>query len=108
MPKEVDAAVRRITELTEQASVIEAEIKRQREIIVRALGLGRHFICGMNVSISRQRRFNATKAWNVLPEEWRDKVTKPIVDRVLAMQKLPPELYLACQTESDDYTVRIS
>ena len=99
-PTELNADVKRYLELDEQRRKIEAE---QAEIKhrLRDLGSGEHEApCGVKVSVTPQRRFNAERARAVLPSDLFSMCQATVVDTKTAKSVLPPALYESCMIES--------
>lgn len=61
---------------------------------------------GPTLCISPTRRFDANLAEQILPENYLSQVQRTVVDTKLAKEKLPDELYIMCQAESKNDTVR--
>ena len=75
------------------------EADRYRAWLATQLPNGTHHIAGLKVFVQTSRRFDATYAAKILPAEWIERVSRPVVDRALAEALLPPDLYRTCQIE---------
>lgn len=106
-PEALDRDVKRYLELDELAkdiAVEQATIKTR----LRALGDGSHQApCGVSVSVTPQRRFNAEHAMDVIPADLLPMVQTTVVDGKKVKALLPPALYEACQVETGDPRVVI-
>lgn len=106
-PEALDKDVRRYLELDELAKDIAIE---QATIKTRLRGLGDgnwEAPCGVHVSVTPQRRFNAEHAVTVIPADLLPMVQSTVVDGKKVKALLPPALYEACQVESGDPRVVI-
>jgi hypothetical protein len=104
----VEDVARRLAYLQETATALDIEARECKAYLAEALGRGRHVAGAAKVSVDRQRRFSAERAALVLPPDWLARCTRSVVDTALARNVLPPDLFRACQTESNEWTVRIS
>ena len=96
---DVDSVVRYLADLSERIRTMQEEADRYRAWLATQLPNGTHHIAGLKVFVQTSRRFDATYAAKILPAEWIERVSRPVVDRALAEALLPPDLYRTCQIE---------
>lgn len=93
---QLDNDVKRFLEL----DAIKADIDIEQTAIkdrLRQLGTGAHSApCGVKVSVSENRRFNADKAAQIVPTELLAQIQSLVVDSKKAKAILPPAAYDAC------------
>ena len=90
----------RITELTGQADSLKT--------VLRAVGpLSRHPAAGVLLSVTPNKRFDATKAKQLLPARTFADICVPRPDPAAARRVLTPETYEACCT-SGEMIVRLT
>jgi hypothetical protein len=104
---QLDADVKRYLEL----DAIKADMQIEQDAIkarLRDLGAGVHHApCGVNVSVTPNRRFNADKATEVLPPALLEQIQTLSVDTKKAKAVLPPAAYETCMTEVGEPRVSI-
>lgn len=97
-----DHDVKRYLELDE---LIKDLMGEQSAIKARIRGLGtgvHHAPCGVDVSVTPQRRFNPDHAREVIPAAFLPLVEVTVVDGKKAKAALPPAIYEQCQVETGD------
>lgn len=96
---QLDADVKRYLEL----DALKADIETEQGIIkerLRDLGNGAHVApCGVSVSVSPNRRFNADKAADVVPPVLLEQIQSLSIDTKKAKALLPPAVYDLCMVE---------
>lgn len=94
-----------VREQKRQIDALEKELCGQ---LRAALGRGKFTPPGGGpiLSIGPTRKFDPTRAEQILPAPQLSLVQRLVVDAKLAKEKLPPELYAICQVESNNDTVR--
>lgn len=104
---QLDQDVKRYLEL----DAIKADMQLEQDAIkarLRDLGAGVHHApCGVNVSVTPNRRFNSDRALEVVPPALLEQIQSVVVDTKKAKAILPPAAYDACMTEVGDPRVSI-
>ncbi len=96
-PNRLDELVKRYADVASHIATLNAELDAIKDEL-RAVGTTTA-PCGMSVSVSVNRRFNADRAAEVLPASLLAAVTRPQIDTTLAKAQLPPALYEQCMVE---------
>lgn len=106
-PTQLDTDVKRYLELDAIRADIEIEQNSIKERL-RALGAGVHQApCGVAVSVTPTRRFDAAKAEQIIPPNLLEQVQSLVIDSKKAKAVLPPAAYEACQSEVGSARVTI-
>lgn len=93
---DLDSTVKRFLELDAIKADIEIE-QASLKAQLRDLGTGTHVApCGVRVSVTENRRFNADKALQIVPEPLLAQIQTLVVDSKKAKAILPPTAYDAC------------
>lgn len=106
-PTQLDNDVKRYLEL----DALKADVEIEQATIkgrLRDLGSGVHHApCGVNVSVTPNRRFNADRAAELVPGPLLEQIQSVVVDSKKAKAILPPAAYDACMAEVGDPRVVI-
>lgn len=99
--------VMRMNDIAERKAQLDGEYADLRTQLIAAVGLGRLDVADTHVSVTRHRNFSSVTALRVLPPDVIERVSRPVVDRVLARQYLTPEQWTMC-VGSDYVSVRLT
>jgi hypothetical protein len=106
-PTQLDTDVKSYVEL----DALKADVEIEQAAIkarLRELGTGVHHApCGIAVSVTSNRRFNADKAAEVIPPPLLEQIQSLVIDTKKARAVLPPTAYDACMVEVGEPRVSI-
>ena len=98
-PTQLDNTVKRYLELDAMKADIEIE-QASLKAWLRELGTGAYVApCGVKVSVTPNRRFNADKALEVIPSALLPLCQKTVIDSARAKAALPPAIYETAMIE---------
>lgn len=94
---DAETVVARITELQEQAELIDIEIRKAKADLAANLDLGTHKVGDVKVTVSApSRRFNVERAAAMLSDEQKAVCIVTALDSKKVKEQLPPVLLEQC------------